>query len=257
MNSLGRWLTRQALRRFARLDPPATALHDLPLVEVAAHGPAPSDTLAVFLSGDGGWTVITRAISHGLALGGVPTIGFNSLKYFWHARTPEETGADIGRVLSHYLPAWGKERALLIGYSRGAGALPFVFNRLQESLRARVRLMTLLAPGQVEEFEVRLRDFFEDSLERLHHWGVVGRHFDLPEALKAGPVRGARPILPELERLRGLPLLCIHGAREARSLAHILPPGLARVVRRPGGHHFDRDYAAIARSILDAMAEHP
>lgn len=258
MNPFGQWLTRNALKFIARRDPPASALHDLPLVEVAARAPAPaagapSDTLAVFFSGDGGWAVIDRAISHALAAAGIPVVGFNSLRYFWAPRTPEGAAADLERILRHYLAAWNKHRILLIGFSRGAGVLPFLLNRLPADLQNRVRLLVLLAPGRSEEFEVRLRDFFEDSLEHLHHWGMVDDHFDLPDAVKNGPLRGARAILPELERQRGRRILCLHGAKEKHSLAALLTPDLARTVRLPGGHHFHRDYPALARLILEEL----
>lgn len=254
MNRFGQWFTRLALRAFTRPVPPVAGLRDLPLVEVAARGPA-SDTLAVFLSGDGGWAKIDRAISRGIARRGIPVAGFNALKYFLKPRTPEAAAADLARVIEHYLGVWEKERLLLIGYSRGANVLPFLIARLPERLRARVRLTVLLSPGRAEEFEVCLRDWFEDLTEHLHHWGMVDDHFDLPDAVKAAPPDGARPVLPELERLRGGRILCFYGEKERQSLGPLLDPALARTIRLPGGHHFDRNYAAIARRILEVLDE--
>ena len=74
----------------------------------------------------------------------MPTVGLNSLKYFWKARTPEEATRDVARILRHYLAAWHKERVLLIGYSFGADVLPFVVNRLPAELRAHIVSVSLL-----------------------------------------------------------------------------------------------------------------
>lgn len=238
-------------------------LRSMPLIEIPAHGcpPGPAagsstDTLALFLSGDGGWAHIDRALGHDFARQGIAVVGFNSLRYFWRRRTPEGAALDLERVLRHYQQAWRKSRLLLVGYSRGANVLPFIVNHLPADLRAAVRLLVLLSPGQAEEFKIRLRDWFEDLTEHLHHWGVVDDHFDLPDPLKALPAEHARPLLPELEKLRGLMrILCIYGEKEKRSLGRLLDPTLARVIPLAGGHHFDRNYPALARLITSVMHE--
>ena len=62
----------------------------------------------------------------GRAPRGVAVVGFNSLKYFWKEKTPEDTAADLARVVQHYSEAWNRHRVMLIGYSFGAGLLPFL-----------------------------------------------------------------------------------------------------------------------------------
>ncbi|MBV9188539.1 MAG: hypothetical protein JO093_23230, partial [Acidobacteria bacterium] len=64
-----------------------TATPKLPLVEVPASR-GNSDTLVVFVSGDGGWAAIDREISKVLADDGMPVAGLNALQYFWTKRTP-------------------------------------------------------------------------------------------------------------------------------------------------------------------------
>jgi type IV secretory pathway VirJ component len=92
---------------------------DLPLVELRATG-TPVGSLAVMLSGDGGWASIDRDIGGALAARGVDVVGLNSLRYFWTRRTPDSATADLDRVLRHYLAAWGAERVLLLGFTRAA-----------------------------------------------------------------------------------------------------------------------------------------
>jgi len=58
--------------------------------------------------------------------------------------------------------------------------------------------------------------------------------------------------LPEIERITGTPVLCIYGADESDSLCPKLDPKKFAVVKLKGGHHFDGDYANLARQILAA-----
>ena len=112
---------------------PPPDIGDLPLQEVHASGSAAE--FALLLTGDGGWAGLDQELAARLAASGVPTVGLNSLKYFWKARTPEEAARDVARILRHYLAAWNKQRVLLVGYSFGADVLPFVVNRLPADLR--------------------------------------------------------------------------------------------------------------------------
>lgn len=101
--------------------PPVTAaeLKDLPLVEV--HTAGNSDTLAVLISGDGGWAGIDKELAAALSKQGMPVVGLDSLRYFWKKRTPESTAADVDRLLRYYLTAWKKQSALLIGLLKEHG----------------------------------------------------------------------------------------------------------------------------------------
>jgi type IV secretory pathway VirJ component len=206
----------------------AADVADLPLVELRATG-VPAGSLAVILSGDGGWASIDRDIGGALAARGVDVVGLNSLRYFWTRRTPDSATADLERILRHYLAAWGARRVLLLGYSRGADVLPFLAARLVPDLRARVAVIALLGPARSVDFEFHLSDWVADA----------ARATELP-------------IRPEVEKLRGMQLLCIYGADETDSLCRELGPPLATVVEQPGGHHFGGDYDAIVTRILAA-----
>src|SRR5215472_19176949 len=78
-------------------------ISDLPVQEVHASGNA--NEFALLLTGDGGWAGLDQELAARLAASGVPTVGLNSLKYFWSARTPEETTRDVARLIRHYLAA--------------------------------------------------------------------------------------------------------------------------------------------------------
>jgi len=213
---------------------PATrdGVEDLPLVELpAAHDRRPE--LAVLLSGDGGWAGIDRDVGGALAAAGVPVVGWNSLQYYWHARTPETAAADLARILRHYMTAWHEDRAVLVGYSFGADVLPFLVTRLPADLRDKVALVTLLGPSREATFE-----------------------FHVAEWLHAGEGDG-KPTLPEVSRLAGTPLLCVYGEKESDSLCRDLPAGLAQLLPTAGAHHFGGDYKKLAAAVLDAVASAP
>jgi type IV secretory pathway VirJ component len=206
--------------------PRADAVKDLPLVEIPAAGPG-GDTLAVILSGDGGWASLDRELGNTLAAGGVPVVGLNSLKYFWIHRTPEGAAQDLEQILRYYLAAWKKDKALLIGYSLGAGVLPFMANRLSRQTLSRTQLVALLGPGHRVDFEFHLTNWFWDS-----------------------PTKTARPVLPEVEKLRGTKVFCFYGDEERDTLCKDVDAGLAIGIRLQGGHHFDGNYEALAEAIL-------
>ena len=216
---------------YARLTAPLQApparppeISDLPVTEVRASGS--SAELALLLTGDGGWAGLDQELAARLAASGVPTVGLNSLKYFWSARTPEETARDVARLMSHYLAAWNKERVLLVGYSFGADVLPFVVNRLPAELRARVASVSLLGIDSNASFEVSVA-------------GWVGSD------------AGGPPTRPEIAALPHVPVLCIYGEGESDSICPGLPASASLAREQVGkGHHFSGEYATLAERIL-------
>jgi type IV secretory pathway VirJ component len=199
-------------------------LGDLPIVEVPAQGSG--DRLAVLITGDGGWAGIDKQLASALSKRGVAVVGLDSLRYFWKARTPQSTAADVDRILRYYLGAWKKQRALLIGYSQGADVLPFVVNRLSSATRSRVQQVALLAPAQRAVFEFHLASWLRVEEE-------------------------GQPLLPEMRKLTETAVLCVYGVDEENSPCPRVPLPHVRAIGLSGGHHFDGDYERLARLILD------
>jgi type IV secretory pathway VirJ component len=204
------------------------ALGDLPIVTVAAQpGSASTDTFAILLSGDGGWAGLDKEVAGALAANGIPVIGLDSLRYFWGARTPAGLAADIDRMTRYYLTALGMQRVMLIGYSQGADVLPFAVNRLSAATRSHVSLVAVIGLSEHALFEFHVSSWLSDD--------------------ESGPAT-----LPEVDRITGVPVLCIYGEGETDSLCPKLDSRKASVVKLKGGHHFDGDYAGLARAILAA-----
>jgi type IV secretory pathway VirJ component len=211
----------------ARLKPPPASLSDLPIVEVPAGGADRSDAFAILMSGDGGWAGLDQDVAAALSANGIPVVGLDSLRYYWTARTPEGLAADTDRMIRYYLAQWGKQRVLLIGYSQGADVLPFAVNRLPAATRAHVALTAVMGMSEHALFEFHLTSWVSDAT--------------------SGPAT-----LPEIDRIAGMPVLCIYGAEESDSLCPKLDAGKFKIVKLKGGHHFDGDYANLARQILAA-----
>ena len=137
--------------------PSAMAVRDLPLVELRARGN--DSTLAIIVSGDGGWASLDRQIGETFVSRGISVIGLDALRYFWKTRDPERMGTDLTRITRHYLETWGKRELLLVGYSRGAETLPFMASRLPADLKEQVRIVALLGAARSTTFEFHLTDW--------------------------------------------------------------------------------------------------
>ena len=134
---------------------------------------------AVLYTGDGGWTGLDQDVAAALATRGIPVVAMSSLKYFWHARTPEEAARDLDRIVQAYGERWKKSRVLLIGYSFGADVMPFLYNRLPQATRERVRSVSLLGLSTTASFEFHLSDWIPggsgDGLATVPEIAAMGR----------------------------------------------------------------------------------
>lgn len=199
-------------------------LKDIPVVEVPA-SKGDDDRLAIILSGDGGWADIDKDIGERLAKQGMAVVGFNSLKYFWERKTPEESAADLDRVIRHYLTAWNRKRLVLVGFSFGADVLPLLYERLPADLKDRTALMALLAPGLRSSFEISVGGWI----------GVENR--DGPE------------LVPVISGLK-VPVLCVEGSEDEDHACRAAVNPAMEVMTLKGDHHFNGAYEPIAARII-------
>lgn len=207
------------------------SLADLPLVEIpAANNNSSRRQMAVIVSGDGGWADIDQQMANGLTSRGIPTVGLNSLKYFWTARKPDTAAHDLERILNHYTKTWDKDKIILVGYSMGADVLPFMVTRLPEQFKSRIQLVALLAPGLKTAFEFFLSDWIGANHRAKRY-----------------------PLLPEIEKLNGIPTSCFFGQDEKGSLCSADLPPSVKINQISGGHHFNGQYQLIIQSIIQTI----
>lgn len=214
-----------------RLDRPeadASGLDALPLIElpVGQH----SDLMAIVLSGDGGWRDLDKTIAENLQKDGVPTVGWDALRYFWSKKTPEETAKALGQIMKAYMAKWHATKVALIGYSFGADVMPFAYNRLPPDLRVHVASMALLGFAQNADFEITVGGW-----------------------LGAATSDDALPIKPEVAKVPPALIQCFYGADEDDTMCPALAASGVEQIKTTGGHHFDGDYAKLAKRILDGL----
>ena len=199
-------------------------LADLPLAVLPAT--ARHDTMAIVLSGDGGWRDIDRELGDALSRDGVPTVGLDSLRYFWTRKPPKVLAADLSRIVEHFTRAWNVHHVALIGYSFGADALPAAYNHLPAADRERVSVVSLLALSRWATFE------FEVG-------GWLGLEGDT-----------SRTTLADVAKIPAADVQCIYGSDDDDSVCAELEQTGVQVIRMDGDHHFDDDYATLAAHII-------
>jgi type IV secretory pathway VirJ component len=224
-------VARQEARRTAR---PAE-IDDLPVTEVRASNDT-GNTFALLLTGDGGWAGLDQELASRLAQEGVPTVGLNSLKYFWTSRPPAQAANDVARIMRHYLAAWNKTRVLLVGYSFGADALPFIVNRLPADLKPAIASVSLLGLSANASFEIRVADWIGSDSD-----GPPTRP-ELAALVSSGQFNGAASGT-------GARVLCLYGEGDKDSICPELSDRVTRVAIGKG-HHFSGEYSTIADRIL-------
>jgi Type IV secretory pathway, VirJ component len=164
-----------------------TGLADLPIFELNGNGSG--DSILILISGDGGWVSLDREIGNYLFGKGVSVIGFDSLRYFWKGKTPQEAARDIKRIMAYYLQAWHKKKVILAGYSMGADVLPFIVKRMHPRDLKEVSAVALIGPSSKADFQTG------------------------PLMADEEPGK-AKQIFPALRNLTDLRLVCIGGSLE-------------------------------------------
>jgi type IV secretory pathway VirJ component len=202
------------------------SLSDLPLVEMPA--PDKSDTLVIFVSGDGGWASLDKNIAEALNKKGLSVVGLNSLQYFWDKKSPETSAADLARILELYQKSWGSQNFIIAGYSQGADVLPFMINGLPDTLKQKIRSVSLLGLEAEVDFEFHVSNWV--SSDGSGHY----------------------PVIPEVKKMAAMRISCIYGDEEKNTACKQLNMPGVRVVEMKGGHHFGGDYTRLADIIVNA-----
>jgi type IV secretory pathway VirJ component len=205
-----------------------TVVEKLPLIERPA--PSGDGPLVLLLTGDGGFVHADAKVADGLVARGSPVVGVNMRSYLNGSRSPDQVAFEMACVARTYLDLWQRERIVLLGYSRGADIAPFVAARWPADLRDRVSLVALIALSEAANFRFHLIDL-------VRH---VSRADDIPVA-------------PELERLRGLDVICVYGTEDGDSGCPTADSTLVRRFALPGGHRLTGGFDAIVGFLAPAL----
>ncbi|GLS24267.1 hypothetical protein GCM10007874_72880 [Labrys miyagiensis] len=209
----------------------ASGQDQIPVEELPA---VSARTLVIFYSGDGGWRDIDKKISEYLNLNGVAVLGVDSLRYFWQQKSPGKVGSDLEKLIATYRTKWGVKRVALVGFSIGAGVLPFAWNTISHSTQNNVDLIAMLSLDPKASFQISVS-------------GYLG--WQSASDMAVGPAAASLPH----EKV-----LCFYGADEKQAgesgcLLKVMRG--ATLIERPGGHHFDGNYIPIAQAILRRLSK--
>jgi type IV secretory pathway VirJ component len=205
----------------------------------------------VFVSGDGGWADLDQNIAEKLDAVGIAVVGWNTLRYFWGAKSPERFRTDLGRLITAMPP---EVEIFAGGYSFGAEVVAVTVARARggagsdaaaeeraaahEDARDggdrpahdpldRIEGLVLLGPGRYATFEVSPLDWIRTS--------------DAPSPHPVGAALAAAT----------MPVLCLDSAQAGDSGCPGRSEGRITRLALEGGHHFGGDYAGIAERIVE------
>ena len=209
------------------------------------------DVMAIIYSGDGGWADLDRRLGIAFSDRGIPVLGVNTFKYYWHERSLEESARELDALMTQYSEAWGKQRIWLVGFSFGADVLPSVVDKLSPQNRARITQMVLLSPSRDVTFEIELEGYmikqgwFKQHVKTLLERVNKIQHYDA---------------MPPLQALNGQPpVVCYYGIDDSDDSACTDPrlPKWIVVHPKKGDHHFDGGYQPLALQMLAELPAAP
>jgi len=184
--------------------------------------------LVFLVSGDGGWTSFDNSLAEALAAKGMPVVGLDAQKYFWNAKTPEETAIAVSRAVQHFMQQWNKKKFILAGYSFGACVVPFIADRLPASLKESLDGVYSLSPDETADFEIHISDM-----------------------LNFGSSKDSYKVTDQIRKIKLLNPVCIFGLEEStKTRAHFSETGV-KIITLPGDHHYNDNPTAAAIAILN------
>ncbi len=140
---------------------------------------------------------------------------FNSQKYFWSKKTPEQTASDAEKIITYYQSKWKIRNVIIIGYSFGADVAPFIVTRLSKDTYAAVKNIVLMSPSNLTDFEVHVAQLF-------------GKGKNTGNSVTA-----------EINKIKQKPLLIIQGVKESEKIGTGSLKVTYKLIGIKGGHRYD------------------
>jgi len=204
---------------------------NLPLREIQSSNPG--KILFVYFTGDGGWNKFSQQLVEEIKTKNNSVIVFDSRKYFWDVKTPDQFAKDVNALLKHYLALWKLDKVAIVGYSFGADVAAFLPTKLEKGFADRLLPMVLLSPSYSSDFEVKLSDLMGSSSKEE-------RKYNVQEALLKSTV----------------PILCVFGTDEELYLKENLVMSSKITLKEiPGSHRYDNDVVMLTKLILDTVTQ--
>lgn len=204
----------------------AQDISTLPTVAYAVSNYNTQKPFVLYLSGDGGENSFSKSLMKQVNSKGYPAILFNSQKYFWSKKTPEQTASDIEKVVRYYQSQWKLKDVIMIGYSFGADVAPFVVTRLSKDTYAHLKNIVLMSPSQATDFEVHVA-----------------------QLLGSGKSTGSS-VTTEINKIKQKPLLILQGLKETEKIESASLKVSYKLIGLKGGHKYESDTSEVANTIF-------
>jgi Type IV secretory pathway, VirJ component len=184
--------------------------------------------LVFHITGDGGWHSFDIKLADEFKSHHISYVYLNALKYFWKTKSPDQLAIDILPVLKDYLKKWGKKELILSGFSFGAEIIPFLYTRLPEDLKQKVKMVVAITPASTSDFTIHVSDMM----------GVDRKYiYDVPK---------------EFEKIKTTKVLVIFGEKEKSTFPESLKQKNLKIEFIKGGHHFT-DAKAVMEEFLNEL----
>jgi len=197
--------------------------NDFPIKEWTSTGTTP---FIFYISGDGGFNDFSNDLCTAIHNTGYSVTSLNAKSYFWDKKTPEETTTDLVNYLNKQFKGRRNHQLILIGYSFGADVMPFIVNRLPDSLRKNIVSVQLLSPSTSTDFEI--------------HW---------LELLGASKKRNM-DVVAEINKLGAQKTITVFGSNEDDFPVKQVTLKNYTNETLPGGHHFGSDTGELTKVLM-------
>jgi type IV secretory pathway VirJ component len=181
--------------------------------------------LIFYMSGDGGFNKFSVSFMKALNKSGYTVMGLNSKEYFWSKKKPQEAANAIEQAIIDSNKHWKKKNILFIGYSFGADVAPFMLTHFSPAFVASVDHLFLLSPSDKTDFEVHLL--------QMMGWGK----------------NEGQSVPAEINKI-SKPVIIITGDDEKDFPFNELTIKNKKIIKMPGGHHYDGDIDALCKQII-------
>lgn len=184
--------------------------------------------LVFHITGDGGMRGFDIKLENEFKSHQLSYIFLNAFDYFWSAKTPDQLANDIIPIIQRYLEKWDKNELVLSGFSFGAEIIPFLYTRLPDDLKEKVKLVVLLTPASTSDFTIHITDMI--GADNTYAFDVV----------------------KEVEKIRTVKVLAIFGEKEDSSFPENHYQENFQISFLKGTHHFT-DADSVMQSFLKEL----
>lgn len=195
----------------------------LPVKELSSAAQTP---FVFYITGDGGFNSFSTDLCTEINNAGYPVTSLNAKSYFWDKKTPEQTVTDISTYIESQLKKRKNQQIVLAGYSFGADVMPFIVNRLPDSVKKKLISVVLLSPSASTDFEIHFSDMF------------------------GTPKKRAMDVVAEINKMGTQKTAIILGDDEDGFPEKDILLKTVVIKSLAGGHHYDGNTAEVAKAMM-------